>query len=417
MKQRELSMVRRPHTFGTGIKAPMRIPLISFFTGGGFLDVGLHQAGFQVVWTNEHNAQFADMYEAAMLGLRTAWNDSSIQTKVSSRDSITRIEPTKILAAAFLKGRPSLFGVVGGPPCPDFSNGGTHAGSEGKNGRLTGAYFRMIRDLQPDFFLMENVPGLHRIAKHRAYLDSQIYQLQKDGGYAIDYAVLNALELGVPQNRERLFVVGFRTRIATSGVGRSLDPHERGWFQWPSHTLYVGARSLQWPTVAPFGSAPERPEGIPLELTVFPALLGNGDPEALPNGTEHFNSYSKKFWARAEGDVSSKSFKRLHRYRFSPTVWYGNQEVHLHPWKPRRLSVREALRIQSVPDEYVLPANQPLSAKFKMVCNGVPCAMAREIGAAVLDFLVRAGKGPTNGTPCPTIRSGSRPSAIHSLSR
>jgi DNA (cytosine-5)-methyltransferase 1 len=386
----------------------MRIPVISFFTGGGFLDVGLHQAGFRVSWTNEHNSQFADMYEAAMLGLRKAWNDSSIPTKVSDRSSITRIQPTEVMTAAFRKGRPDLFGVVGGPPCPDFSNGGTHAGSEGKNGRLTGVYFRMIRDLQPDFFLMENVPGLYRIAKHRTYLTSQISQLQKDGGYAIDCAVLNALELGVPQNRERLFVVGFRTQIASSGVGRPLARHERGWFTWPTHTQYASARSLRWPSATPFGATPKQPKHIPLELTVFPALLGNGDPEGLPNGTDHFNSYSEKFWTRAEGDVSAKSFKRLHRYRFSPTVWYGNQEVHLHPWKPRRLSVREALRIQSVPDEYILPADQPLSAKFKMVCNGVPCAMAREIGNAILGFLMKAGKGPINGTSRSSIRKRSR---------
>ena len=88
-----------------------------------------------------------------------------------------------------------------------------------------------------------------------------------------------------------------------------------------------------------------------------------------------------------EGDVSRKSFKRLHRFRFSPTAWYGNQEVHLHPWKARRLSVREALRIQSVPDEYVLPKEMSLSAKFKMICNGVPCIMARAVAQSVHEVL------------------------------
>jgi DNA (cytosine-5)-methyltransferase 1 len=85
--------------------------------------------------------------------------------------------------------------------------------------------------------------------------------------------------------------------------------------------------------------------------------------------------------------VARKSFKRLHRYRFSPTAWYGNQEVHLHPWKARRLSVREALRIQTVPDEYVLPDGGSLSAKFKMICNGVPCVMAFHLASALKSFL------------------------------
>jgi DNA (cytosine-5)-methyltransferase 1 len=121
---------------------------------------------------------------------------------------------------------------------------------------------------------------------------------------------------------------------------------------------------------------PLYPTDVPLELTVFPLLYGKNAPGKLPNGKEHFNGYSPKFQERDEGDVTGKSFKRLHRYRFSPTVWYGNQEVHLHPSEPRRLSVREALRIQTVPDEYVLPPEESLSSKFKLIGNGVPCLMA-----------------------------------------
>lgn len=121
-----------------------------------------------------------------------------------------------------------------------------------------------------------------------------------------------------------------------------------------------------------FGSTVLRPDGVPLELTVLPALAGPVDPELLGKGKEFFNPVSAQFSVRDEGDVAFKSFKRLHRYRFSPTAWYGNNEVHLRPWKPRRLSVREAMRIQSIPDEYVVPAGAPLSSKFKMICNGVP---------------------------------------------
>jgi DNA (cytosine-5)-methyltransferase 1 len=109
----------------------------------------------------------------------------------------------------------------------------------------------------------------------------------------------------------------------------------------------------------------------------------------IANGMDCFIPHSPKFKEVQEGDVSRKSFKRLHRYRFSPTAWYGNQEVHLHPWKPRRLSVREALRIQSVPDEYVLPEDMTLSAKFKMICNGVPCVMGFHLANAIQQFLKR----------------------------
>ena len=68
--------------------------------------------------------------------------------------------------------------------------------------------------LKPSFFLVENVAGLARIKQHRRYLDKQLGVLRSRGGFAVDYTVLNALEYGVPQSRERLFVVGFRKNIA-----------------------------------------------------------------------------------------------------------------------------------------------------------------------------------------------------------
>ncbi len=148
--------------------------------------------------------------------------------------------------------------------------------------RLTGAYVRMLRDLQPDFFLMENVPGLYRTRKHRAYLISQLSRLEKDGTYAIDWSVLNALELGVPQNRERLFVVGFRSHLASAAVAHRVEPRHRGWFPWPVHARYADARLLQWPTVAPFGCTPKRPKHIPLELTVFLPCGVTAIPKSFP---------------------------------------------------------------------------------------------------------------------------------------
>ena len=248
----------------------------------------------------------------------------------------------------------------------------------------------MIMQLQPGFFLIENVAGLYKFKKHRIFLNQMITKLRKESGYIVDYRLLNALELGVPQNRERLFVIGFRMKLAKRSLGSDVDLHKINWFPWPTVTAYTGAKNLDWPTRDPFGSTPIKPKSLPYELTTYSVLAENVDPEKLPNGKEYFNSYSKKFWDRDEGDVSSKSFKRLHRFRYSPTAWYGNQEVHLHPWKPRRLSVREALRIQSAPDEYVLPPGKSLSEKFRLICNGVPCRMAELLGLKLIN-LITAG--------------------------
>ena len=88
-----------------------------------------------------------------------------------------------------------------------------------------------------------------------------------------------------------------------------------------------------------------------------------------------------------EGDDSKKCYKRLHRWRYSPTAAYGNNEVHLHPYKARRLSVAEALAIQSLPKEFELPANITMSAKFKTIGNGVPFVAAMGVANTLKDFL------------------------------
>lgn len=366
----------------------MAIPILSFFTGGGFLDLGFKQAGFAICWTNENNPAFITGYECGMSSwLSTLNKKRAVIARISNTRSICDLTSRKVLTEAFAGPRPGIFGVIGGPPCPDFSNGGTHAGGNGSNGKLTTVFVNMLCKLKPSFFVIENVPGLYRFHKHRKFLSCKIRQLQ-DNGYAVDHRILNALELGVPQNRERLFVVGFKRPLAERAVCRKLNVFERAWFPWPETEAYTGAKLLPWPKIAPFGKQPAKPDEIPIELTVYPALLGRGDPEEIANGDEYFNAYSSKFKEVQEGDVARKSFKRLHRYRFSPTAWYGNQEVHLHPWKARRLSVREALRIQSVPDEYVLPEKMTLSAKFKMICNGVPCIMAKAVAESVYDVIL-----------------------------
>jgi DNA (cytosine-5)-methyltransferase 1 len=88
-----------------------------------------------------------------------------------------------------------------------------------------------------------------------------------------------------------------------------------------------------------------------------------------------------------EGETKRPSFKRLHRFKYSPTACYGNNEVHLHPYRNRRLSVRETLRIQGVEDSYVLPAELPLTKKFKMIGNGVPVPVAEAVAISLLNFI------------------------------
>jgi len=362
------------------------IPVLSFFTGGGFLDIGFEKAGFRVVWTNEMNPVFADMYEHGVTALRRHDNPSAQSASISARVDVSLLTKRQILSGAFSSLRPKMFGVIGGPPCPDFSNGGKHRGHEGDHGRLSEAYIDLICNLKPAFFVMENVPGLYRNQKHRLFLLS-LQEKARNSGFVLDLSILNALEFGVPQDRPRLFLIGLRKDIYKSRFKTKRLPDDQGWFPFPE-PLYPDAKKYAWPRVSAFGERPTKPDAIPDDLMVCSALNGCVPIEDLPNGREGFAAYSAKVQTVAEGDVTRKSFKRLHRYRYSPTACYGNNEVHLHPWEPRRLTVREALRIQSVPDEYVLPSDKPLSAKFKMIANGVPVQLARHLAHALHDVLV-----------------------------
>ena len=358
-----------------------RIPILSFFTGGGFLDLGFEEAGFTTVWTNEFNSDIADMFEHGMTALLWQRDPLAQPMRISSRASITELSPDTVLSEAFGGKRPKIFGVIGGPPCPDFSVGGKNRGRDGDQGRLSKCYIEMICGLKPTFFLMENVPGLVRTEKHRLFLGEMRSQLRR-AGYATDVKILNALDYGVPQDRERVFMVGLLDSFYRKIFKLYSPLSEDGWFPYPA-PKYPNAKALPWPELCDYGIQPKMPKGIYEEFTMHHVIATTPPPTELPNGTEGFVAYSGKFYEIAEGDVSRKSFKRLHRFRYSPTACYGNNEVHLHPWEPRRLTVREALRVQSMPDEYVLPAEKSLSIKFKMIGNGVP----RLLGKAMADSI------------------------------
>ena len=357
------------------------IPFLSFFTGAGLLDLGFIQQGFTAAWANECSEVFADAHDFAF-SQRIGHGSCSI----TSRRSITDTSPRAILAEAFGQlGSPSTFGVIGGPPCPDFSVMGQHKGENGKNGHLSQVYVNRILALRPAFFVFENVAGLVRIARHRAFFDRLKAQLSED--YHVDWAVLNALDYGVPQDRRRLFLIGLRRSWACVQLHDSLHASIRAaeagerkhWFPWPTPAYPNAVHAYAWPDEVPhYGAEPPAPKGLPEELMVGTHILSRG-LELLPNGQDCFRPYSKRFLEVPEGQDCNKSFKRLHRWRYSPTVAYGNNEVHLHPTEPRRLTVREAMVLQSLPNEYELPDDMPLCHKFKTVGNGVPVKLARSV--------------------------------------
>jgi DNA (cytosine-5)-methyltransferase 1 len=355
-------------------KNQKKVPLLSYFTGAGLLDLGFMNQGFDVIWRNEFNLSFVKGFEYAMSALT-----KTDKHKITNKQSIVGLTPEKVMQEAFHNmERPETFGIIGGPPCTDFSVGGKNHGEYGKNGKLAEIYVNHILEIQPSFFVLENVKGLFQTNKHKSFLDKLIARLEEY--YITDTKILNALEYGVPQHRERGFLIGFHKNWLKKHT--NFEVYSQNWFPW-AKKKYDKPKKYNWPKRIPFGSQPEKPSDIPAELMIGTWICEAEDSlNKLPNASDQFIARSDKFNLIDEGDDTRKSFKRLHRWRYSPTAAYGNNEVHLHPIYPRRLSVREVMIIQSVPNEYVLPSDVPLSHKYKMIGNAVPVKLADAVAGS-----------------------------------
>ncbi len=284
----------------------------------------------------------------------------------------------------------ALVGFIGGPPCPDFSVGGKNRGKDGENGRLSQVYVDLICKTQPDYFLFENVKGLWRTKKHREFYESLKAKLTVHG-YALTDRLTNCIEYGAPQDRDRILLVGIRKKSFSEGVWGVISEK----FPWTAFSQYSREQvfqNIEWPVTSPYLANSRRK--MPKELIEFEALtvqywFEKNQVTSHPNGSHYFTPRQAlpKFQTILEGDTSKKSFKRLHRWRYSPTAAYGNNEVHLHPYKDRRLSAAEALSIQTLPSEFELPPTMTLTNMFKTIGNGVPFVLSLGIAKALKQFL------------------------------
>lgn len=180
--------------------------IFSFFAGAGFLDLGFElQGNYDIVFVNEFDKEFNRVYRYARgnMGLpepRYGHHVEDITEYVDGEHDerlqvlINMVGESKIA---------DLTGFIGGPPCPDFSVAGKNRGRDGENGRLSGTYAELICRALPDFFVFENVKGLYRTARHRQFFE-ELKQLFREHGYSLTEQLVNALEFGAPQDRDRM---------------------------------------------------------------------------------------------------------------------------------------------------------------------------------------------------------------------
>lgn len=352
----------------------MRIAIFSFFSGCGLLDRGFEDAGFEVVFVNEYNPSFLKCYQHNRpVEPRYGYSTADVEDYLG----VLKEQLKSIISEA--RKEFDFVGFIGGPPCPDFSIAGKGAGAAGSNGRLTGVYSDLINEFQPDFFLLENVKGL-TMPKHRDYFE-QLLGSFADRFYT-EWQLVNALDYGVPQDRTRVIIQGFNRQKFTPML-----------INWDIVKLYnhKAIKKLPWPEENPFVTDSELPPpaGIAIDLTVEMWFKRNRT-EQHPNSVNQIISEitaDNHHLTLPEGGRRNQSVLRLHRWKYAPTLSRGHGAINFHPYKPRRLTVAEALAIQSAPIEFTLPTELPKTHLYQTVANAVPYLMAKGLAKTLRGVL------------------------------
>jgi len=320
------------------------VRLVSLFSGAGGLDLGFEKAGFDVVWANEYDRSIWDTYRKNFPG-----------TRLDTR-SIVNIQAREV---------PDCDGIIGGPPCQSWSEAGARRGIHDQRGQLFYEYIRLLEAKRPKFFLAENVSGI-LFRRHSSALD-RIFAEFTNLGYNVSYGLLNANDFGVPQDRERVIIIGYR-----SSLQHFFTPPEK---HVPRPTL----RDAIWD------------------------LRDTAQPTRGPSTHNHQASVANHEYMTGGFSTIFMSRNRVRDWN-SPsfTIQAGARHAPLHPQAPpmplvgkdqrifepgaehlyRRLSVRECARVQTFPDDHEFVYSQ-ISHGYKMIGNAVPVEFARRLAEQI----------------------------------
>lgn len=325
--------------------------LVTFFAGAGGLDLGFSKAGFDVVWANEYDKSIWETYEKNHKGVYL------------DKRSITDIPTNEV---------PECDGIIGGPPCQSWSEAGAMRGIGDKRGQLFYDFIRILADKQPKFFLAENVSGM-LLGAHSNALEN-IKNMFRECGYNLSFQMLNVSDYGVPQDRKRVFFVGYRTDLGIE-------------FEFPKPTNLEN----KIPLSKVIGD---------LKDNVLPAQKGNltnGEDCLVSNHEYMTGGFSSMYMSR-------NRVRSWHEVSF--TIQAGGRHAPCHPQAPkfefveqnvrifvpgeenlyRRLSVRECARIQTFPDEFQFYYKNIVDG-YKMIGNAVPVRMATILAKKILSDL------------------------------
>ena len=336
--------------------AKKKYTIDSFFAGCGGFDLGFEQAGFQVVWANELERNCRTTYERNHPNTNFVLGD------------ICKIDPNDI---------PDSDGFIGGPPCQSWSVGGKRKGLDDKRGQLFLKYIELITAKTPKFFVIENVKGMLDDT-FKAVFDDFI-SLLDNAGYNVQWALLDAVNFRIPQNRERVFFVGFRKELNVT-------------FTFPNPTCTNPITLEQ--AIGDIKEKPRRFSGGKISDSGEKVNKNNQQHHNHDVLTSRFGSFyykgnRRRGWRQPSFTINATAdFAPLHPS--SPKMmYYGHENWNFQNDKIeeyRRLSVRECARIQTFPDNFVFEYDNIKDA-YQMIGNAVPPRLGNELAKSILNAL------------------------------
>lgn len=329
--------------------------IISLFSGCGGLDLGFTNAGFKLAYANDFDKAITETFE----------KNHGIELDTRSINDIKSEE------------LPTADGIIGGPPCQSWSLAGAMKGIKDKRGRLFYEYIRVIRDKKPKFFLAENVPGI--ISSTHLPEFKRIIGMLEALGYNVSYHLVDARDYGVPQERKRVIVIGYRK-----------DLHIKFSMPLPTHSKTNKINVIKTP-LRKWVTLKEAIGNLPAPLPAKEKNKSNANL-LIPNNEYFIGSYStiymsrnrvrgwdeQSFTIQASGrhaplHPSSSKMKKVAKNRMQ---FVGEKPTY------RRLSVREAARIQTFPDDFIFYYGN-LNDGYKMIGNAVPVKLAEAIALKI----------------------------------
>jgi DNA (cytosine-5)-methyltransferase 1 len=329
--------------------------VVELFAGAGGLSLGLEQAGFETKALLEIDKWACETLKRN----RSNWN--VIQS------DITKISQTGI--KQFLKDNEEIDLLSGGYPCQSFSYAGNRLGIDDTRGTLFYDFALILNELKPKMFFAENVKGLVTHNKGKTF--QTMLKVFEDTGYEVVYKVLNALDYGVAQKRQRVVIIGIRKDIKS----KIKDKFE---FPKPYKKQLTLKDILKDVPPSPCATYNEK------KKEVLKYVKPGGYWRDLPDDVAR--DYMKTTYFMGGGRTGIA--RRLSWDEPGLTVLCSpsqKQTERCHPDEIRPFSIRENARIQSFPDDWEFCGS--LSQQYKQIGNAVPVNLAKEVGLSIINYL------------------------------